>query len=153
MGLFNRKKKVEEPKEIEITLPPHEHVWKDMPWYMITSWSGTKSTASYKIIEPYICITCGERKNVVLEEASWSNITPEAREEEYKATRKKYRRYLKPHAVVEDMINNIILVKDPERLELLEKLRGSPHRNVGTSSRYHVSKEPYEYKIKVDDPK
>lgn len=122
-----------------------------MPWYMRTQWSGQNKTASYVIVEPYVCITCGERKNVVLEETNWSNITPETREEYYNEVKKKYKHYLKPQAVVEDMINNIILVKDSGRLEMIEKMLGTPHRGVGTSSRYHVSKSSDDFKIKVDE--
>lgn len=136
MGIFNKKKK-EQPKEdfkLEIPQLPHEHVWKDMPWYMGTYYSGTNHTAGYKVVEPYICITCGERKNVVLEEMEWSNISSEDREKEYTAVRKRYKRYLKPRAIVEDMINNILLVKDPNYLDTVEVMRGTPHRRCGTSA-------------------
>ena len=133
MGLFNRKKK-ETPKEIDLPKILHEHTWKDMPWYMETWWSGERKTAGYKIIEPYICITCGERKNVQLEQADWSNISVDDREKYYRDVRKRYRKYLRPHAVVEDMINNILLVKDPGRLNMIEQMRGMPHQNVGTSA-------------------
>ena len=133
MGLFNRKKK-ETPKEIEIPVIPHEHTWKDMPWYMEESYNGKEHTASYEIIEPYICITCGERKNVKLESTDWGNISAEDREQYYKDVKKRYRKYLKPRAIVEDMINNIILVKDAKRLEMIEEIRGLPHKNCGTSA-------------------
>ena len=77
MGLFNRKKKVpEEPEKVEIIQPPHEHTWKDMPWYLGIHYSSSARTAGYRIVEPYICITCGERKNVVLEELDWSGQNP-----------------------------------------------------------------------------
>ena len=135
MNIF-RKKKKESVKDIELEIPklPHEHTWKDMPWYMGTYYNGTNKTAGYKIVEPYICITCGERKNVVLEEMDWANINPDDREKEYTAIRKRYKRYLKPRAVVEDMINNILLVKDPNYLDTVEVMRGTPHRRCGTSA-------------------
>lgn len=148
MGLFKKKKK-ETPKEIEIPVIPHEHTWKDMPWYMETWWSGEKKTAGYTIIEPYICITCGERKDVKLESTNWSNISVDDREQYYRDVRKRYRKYLRPHAVVEDMINNILLVKDPGRLNMIEQMRGMPHQNVGTSAEMkQVFEEP-----KRDAPK
>ena len=135
MGIFSRKKDTPIP-QYEPVFPEikHEHIWKDLPWYMEVEYSGTKNTAQYEIIEPYICITCGERKNVVLERSAWQNISSSDRDEEYKKIYKRYKKYLKPRAVVEDMINNILLVKDPEHLEMVENLRGIPHKKCGTSA-------------------
>lgn len=147
MGLFNRKKKQE---ELVIPEVPHEHIWKDMPWYMEIEYNGTQNTAKYEIIEPYICITCGERKNVVLEKQSWQNISSTDRDEEYEKIKKEYKKYLKPRAVVEDMINNILLVKDPERLAMLEEMRGIPHKNVGTSAEMKMVKDT-EFKITLPE--
>ena len=130
------KKKVNEKDnsvEIEFKVP-HEHTWKDMPWYMITEYSESKQTASYQIIEPYICITCGERKDVKLESTQWNGITVEERKKFFQEVKDKYKDYLKPRAVVEDMINNILLVKDPEYLDTVEAMRGTPHRRCGTSA-------------------
>lgn len=134
MGLFNRKKKQTIEKSYEIPTLVHEHVWKDMPWYMVVRYNGENRTAGYSIIEPYICVTCGERKNTTLEEEDWSNINAEWREKKFNAVRKRYRKYLKPKAVVEDMINNILMVKDPEYLDMVEAMRGLPHRRCGTSA-------------------
>ena len=86
MGLFNRKKPT---STIEIPTLKHEHVWKDMPWYI----------------------------------------------ESYKEIRNKYAQYLKPRAVVEDMINDIQYVKDTEHLEMVELLLNSLHQGVGSSSK------------------
>jgi hypothetical protein len=134
MGLFNRKKKEDKAATVEIPTISHEHTWKDMPWYMSISYSEKDNTASYEIIEPYICITCGERKNVNLEHRYWSGVTPEIREKLYQKVRNRYKKYLKPRAIVEDMINNILLVKDPNHLDMVEEMRGTPHRGCGTSS-------------------
>lgn len=135
MGIFNRKKKtVTDSPAIEIPTLAHECTWKDMPWYMDVEYDGVQKTASYIIIEPYICIVCGKRKDVVLEKETWTNIDSETRNEYYTKIRKRYRKYLRPRAVVEDMINNILLVKDPTHLEHVEIMRGLPHRNVGTSA-------------------
>ena len=132
MGLFNRKKKISPPI---IEAPKHEHIWKDMPWYMTTEYNGKERTAACKIIEPYICISCGERKDKILEGHSFSNISPDARDQEFEIMYKTYKPYLKPRAVVEDMINDILLVKDAGRLQMIEKMRGTPHSGVGTSSK------------------
>lgn len=145
MGLFNRKKKGADITEI---LPiAHEHTWKDMPWYMKTWYDSGQRIAGYSIIEPYICISCGERKDKVLEKTEWTNINSREREEEYENIHKKYKAYLRPQAVVEDMINDILLVKDANHLDMIERLRGLPHRGVGTSSKYRESN----FRIRVDD--
>lgn len=136
MWPFKKKKeKKEQPVNIEIPIPPHTCIMKDLPWYMEIRYNGKEHTAGYSIIEPYICINgCGKRINKVLEECDWADISVEDREKEFAAIRKRYRKYLKPRAIVEDMINNIILVKDAKRLEMIEEMRGLPHRNCGTSA-------------------
>ena len=150
MGLFNRKKKIEDTKEIIIPELPHTHTWKDMPWYMNTTYSECDKSANYEIYEPYICITCGERKNVLLEERHWKGLTSEQREEFYQKVRARYKKYLKPRAIVEDMINNIILVKDAQRLNMIEKMYGFPHQNVGTSAETQQVKDT-EFKINLPE--
>ena len=147
MKLFNRKKN-KTVDEFIIPEVPHEHTWKDMPWYMKVYYNGTYKTAGYEIIEPYICVTCGERKNVTLEKEDYSNIGVEERENIFKKVRIRYKKYLKPRAVVEDMINNIILVKDPERLAMLEEMRGTPHKNCGSSAEMKMVKDT-EFKIEL----
>jgi hypothetical protein len=135
MGIFSRKKDTSIP-QYEPVFPEikHEHTWNDMPWYMEISYNTSNKTASYEIIEPYICVTCGERNDKILEKTSWTGISAKARDEEYEKVRKLYSKYLKPKAVVEDMINNILLVKDPEHLEMVENMRGTPHKRCGTSA-------------------
>ena len=130
MGLFNRKKKNAFDTLANV---PHEHVWKDFPWYMVTDYSGVNQTAEYSVIEPYVCLTCGERKNVILDHTAWSHIKSDDREEEFAAVRKELGDKLKPRAVVEDMINDTVLVKNPNYVAMLEKIHGLPHPNVGTS--------------------
>lgn len=147
MGLFSRKKK---QKDLIIPNVPHEHIWKDMPWYMEYGYNGGNKTAEYKIIEPYICVTCGERKNVTLEQETYTNISVDAREKIFRKVRNRYKNYMKPRAIVEDMINNIILVKDPQRLAMLEKMQGSPHKNCGTSAEMRPVKET-EFKINLPE--
>ena len=151
MGLFNRKKVP--VLEFEEVKPVHVHTWKDMPWYIRTTFNGEHMTAGYKIIEPYICITCGERKNVVLEEADWSNIDVETRDKWFEEARQKYKDYLKPRAIVEDMINNIILVKDPGALAVMEERYGIPHAGCGTSAKMYRQKEKEQDYPKIIVPK
>lgn len=150
MGLFNRKKQ-NTKKDANVVVPeiPHVHTWKDMPWYMEVEYNGAERSAVYRIIEPYICIICGERKNVCLETQSWENINSDIRNAYYDKIRNKYKKYLKPRAVVEDMINNILLVKDIDHLHMVEKMRGTPHQDCGTSSR--MKTKDTEFKIKLEE--
>lgn len=145
MSIFNRQKKVKENTIHAIELK-HEHVFKDFPWYIEIGYDGKNKTAKYRIIEPYVCITCGERIDKVLEKNSWTNITNEEREKIFNRVENKYKKYLKPRAVVEDMINNVLLVKDPGRLEMLEKMRGTPHIGCGTSAKMD---KDIEFKIEL----
>lgn len=147
MMWFRKKKAVEENKEVEIK-SEHTHTWKDMPWYMKVYYNGTNKTAGYEIIEPYICVTCGKRKNVTLEKEDYSNISAEEREDIFKKVRIRYEKYLKPRAVVEDMIYNILLVKDPGYLQMVEKMNGIPHSGCGTSSQQEKLED---YRIHVRD--
>jgi len=151
MGIFSWKKKDGDTTTIfDVVVPPHEHTWKDLPWYMEVGYDGPAKWAEYRIIEPYICVTCGEVKRKVLEQESWTRINAKDREEFYDKIRETYKDYLKPRAVVEDMILNIQLVKDPAHLAMVEKLNGTPHQGCGTSSKMDWSKNS-EYKIKLGD--
>lgn len=147
MKLFNRKKN-KTAEEFTIPELPHQHVWKDMPWYMEVRYNGANKTAGYEIIEPYICVTCGERKNIQLESEDWSNISVQEREKIYSKIRNRYKKYLKPRAVVEDMINNILLVKDPDYLDMVEEMRGLPHRKCGTSA--EMERQDSDFKIELN---
>lgn len=149
MFWFKKKKDIKQ-EDFQLPEMPHEHTWKDMPWYMKVYYNGTSKTAGYEIIEPYICVTCGERKNVTLEKEDYSNIGVEERENIFKRVRIRYKKYLKPRAVVEDMINNILLVKDPERLAMLEEMRGIPHKNCGSSAEMKMVKDT-EFKINLPE--
>lgn len=146
MGLFNRKKQEATIPQIISGAPPHEHTWKDFPWYMRVQWDGTQRTASYKIYEPYVCITCGKRQDKLLEQQSCSNIGSKEREKMFADVETKYAKYLQPIAVVEDMINDVLLVKDRAHLEMVEKMLDIPHPSVGTST----SKKPDKFKIEVE---
>lgn len=150
MGLFWKKKEQEKSDlKIEFTEPKHECIMKDFPWYMETWYSSKNKTAGYRITEPYLCIECGKRIDKTLETIEWSNITPEEREGYYKNIRERYKQYLKPRAIVEDMINNVLYVKDPEHLKMIEKLRGIPHSGCGSSNEMKES----DFQIKIKEKK
>lgn len=148
MGIFKKKKQTSTENMLDSIKITHTHTWKDMPWYMRTWYNTDECTAGYQIVEPFICVTCGERKNVELEKTEWRGISYSEREKFFKEIEEKYKEYLKPRAVVEDMINNILLVKDAHRLNMIEKIYGLPHQNVGTSAEMNQEKES-DFKIKL----
>lgn len=70
--------------------------------------------------EPYVCIHCKERKNIILNEISRMNVTWEDCLEEEEAVEERYKDYLKPKCVVEDMIHDFQMI-DRAYLDAFEK--------------------------------
>ena len=147
MGLFRKRQK----QDLEIKPLKHIHTYKDFPWYMQEKYDSDEKYAEYFIIEPYVCVTCGRRENKILEHERWNKISNTFREQLYAEIRKKYKEYLKPQAVVEDMINNVLLVKDPDYLNMVEIMYGLPHRGCGTSA--NMSRENNELSINLKENK
>ena len=151
MGLFRKNK--QEPAEIEFVIPEpvHTHVWKDMPWYMNVHFHSGNKTAGYEIIEPYVCITCGERKNIKLEGEEYTSINRDEREKLFAEIRKQYDKYLQPRAIVEDMIANLILIKDVNHLNMIERIHNLPYRNVGSSADTLKKEDESDFRIKLPE--
>lgn len=138
MSIFNFKIRKQKQQSEEVSPPkiPHEHVWKDMPWYTKAEHTSNnyQRTTVFSVIEPYICITCGERKDEVLEQHVWKNVDSSFVKKNINALEEQYKDYLKPKAIVEDMIRDILYVKDPHRLQMVERTLGTPHKNCGSST-------------------
>ena len=107
--------------EPQILAPKCQHKYRDYPWYL--EWGKNANRIDYKIIEPYLCIHCGERKNVVLESGRIILKDGET-EEEVLASFKRAYPQLQNKPVVEDAINDAILV-DREYLRIADYLRGN----------------------------
>lgn len=102
---------------------PCKHKWKDFKWYYVVSYE--RGRTYVRIYEPYVCIYCKERKNVVLDEV-WrsgnlrnnliglSNMV--------NTFLSPYRDHLGHRAIIEDEIHDLQLV-DRAHLEAHEKLR------------------------------
>lgn len=126
MGIFSRKKKKETaPAKVEdIIVDPCKmfgHIYKDFPPYIRYSWGGNDGNGVIKIEEYYVCHRCHNRKKVTLEEWSYSNSNREHFFSELEQMKKEYANLLKPQAVVEDMINDMIYV-DEQKLKYWEQL-------------------------------
>ena len=116
MWLFNKKKKVEETPK-----PICQHKYKDFPWYMDSSYNMDTKTAWVRIYEPYVCIHCGHRKDILLEEVTRMGSSFEETEELKEEIWLDYEDKLQLKAIVEDMINDMVLV-DKKYIEIYEKL-------------------------------
>ena len=102
--------------------PPCKHKYQDFPWYMEKSWNSYYRRLQIKIIEPYVCIYCHQRKNVTLLDDEWSSIPIAKRDEIIEIVTQKYSDHLQPKAIVEDMVNDMQLV-DRQWLEIANQLR------------------------------
>ena len=103
--------------------PKHcNHKWKDFKWDIeATYYYSSDNSFNIKIIEPYVCIYCKERKNVILKEYNSACCTEREANNIYNNWEKRYSGNLEDRAIIEDKINDMILV-DREYLELYNKV-------------------------------
>lgn len=135
--LFNKKgkQKVEQKEPI---VSPCSHHWKDFNWYINATYNFSpvgyvngykrKPYGILEIVEPYVCIHCKERKNVILDRFETAPMTYERFLEEYKhLMNHEFKDKIKPRALVEDEIHDFQLV-DTEYLKFARQL--FPDRNI-----------------------
>lgn len=107
-----------------------QHKWKDFKWYIETDhknghWvhgSYIEPKSIVRIIKPYVCILCKERKEIVLLEEEYKgceNIS--SFNNRVKELKVKYDEYLENKVIIEDQINDFQLV-DREYLEIARTL-------------------------------
>ena len=119
MGFFNwNNKKEKEQKPIAIKC---EHKWQDFPWYMQAIYSADTREFEIKLIEPYVCVHCKKRKDVVLHRIERANYSWDEAKELVDECWEKYGQYCKDRPIIEDMINDMQLV-DRQYLEILKNL-------------------------------
>ena len=123
MRLFPKK----QSKEVEPTFTPPaqkcQHKYQDFPWYLSYDISDYKYSIS--VIEPYVCIYCGERLNKVL--SNYSGDTNGWKHLEKISNR--FTNKIYPQEEVEDMINDMVLV-DKEYLKWYHYLRDQKDPSV-----------------------
>lgn len=105
------------------------HVWKDFPWYTEEVYYTDTNRFELKVIEPYVCIHCKERKNVVLKELSLNSITTKGAGKTLTQIQEKYADELMDRAYVEDMIADAQLI-DREKLALYESIINPPKNDL-----------------------
>lgn len=138
MAFWNRKKTeatITPNKDMlygpDLKKPVCAHKYRDFHWYIEGEYYAHPSDMfSIRIIEPYVCVWCGDRKNQILQEvvrrgdmASKSEMVEIA-----KSLMDTYGDKIRPRAFVEDEINDMQLV-DRDYLRALalihpEKLNG-----------------------------
>jgi hypothetical protein len=141
MGFFNRSKK-ETSKEYLSQLPPPkkcEHKYQDFPWYISFAFSDDKY--SIDIIEPYVCIFCGDRKNVTLAHFDGNGDNSYKRGSEIlKNLNRDYEHHIRGRAEIEDMINDMQLV-DPQYLQYYHMLQGTTDPSTSRQNNFEVKKD------------
>ena len=113
MGLFTKKKPPIEQVEKEC-----EHKFQDFPWFL--TWDLDCGRYIVKVIEPYVCIYCGQRENKVL--ACYTGTGYQEGQKLLKSLSSRFKDHIKYQEEVEDMINDMVLV-DPEYLKWYHLLR------------------------------
>ena len=117
------------PKESEkkVNVPPVRecsHKYKDFPWYTDGTYNYETKVLDVSVIEPYVCIHCGHRKNVVLDHFCRFFEEFEEAENFYNDFQDgKYANMIEKKAIVEDMINDMVLV-DRQYIEIYRRLHG-----------------------------
>ena len=137
MKLFNRKQ-----EQLPVTPTQEcEHKMQDFPWYiesnMTTGIYQSENKLVYQIIEPYVCIYCGARKDVVLEKREIIGYSKSEMRKMLDYVQEVYSDRIKPKPIIEDMINDFKLV-DVEHLRWYHYLNGT--KDPSTSRDDYVSK-------------
>lgn len=114
-----------------------EHKFQDFPWYIesniITGNYQNQNRLTYRIIEPYVCIYCGKRQDVVLEQREISGYSKSSMQAILDKVQETYYERIKPKPIVEDMINDLKMV-DVEHLKWYHYLAGTKDPSTSRDS-------------------
>ena len=119
MGFWNwgkKAKNTDKPVEFKCN-----HKWRDFPWYIQATYFAGTRRFELKIIEPYVCVHCKERKDVVLHHVERDGYSWNDAEKLLAECWEKYGEHCQDRPIVEDMINDMQLV-DRQYLEILKSL-------------------------------
>lgn len=112
--LFGKKKKQEQKP------PECKHKWKDFPWYMKGVYYNDYHSCRIRMYEPYVCIKCKERKDILLNEIEQQNISWKEFEKLYNEIEECYKDHVQLTCIVEDQIHDFQMI-DKAYLEAFEK--------------------------------
>ena len=107
MGFLRKKKETLPVIEFEC-----KHKYRDFPWYLryYESYTPQSYTTSYnvEILEPYVCVWCGNRKDVQLYDRHFNS--KKERTEHVATLLDEYGDKMQDIPITEDQINDMILV-------------------------------------------
>lgn len=116
-----------EPKPEIPPIKNCDHKWTDIRdndgnelWYI--DYGIENGTLKYKIVEPYICIHCKDRRDITLEEDTWIFHNFDQCIEKVEELYKQYPQ-IKARAVVEDAVNDFRLI-DRDYLSIATTVMG-----------------------------
>lgn len=121
MGFWNwgKKQKVKNAdKPVEFKC---NHKWRDFPWYVQATYFAGTRRFELKIIEPYVCVHCKERKDIILHHIERDGYSWDDAEKLLTDCWEKYGEHCQDRPIIEDMINDMQLV-DRQYLEILKSL-------------------------------
>lgn len=107
MGIF---KKREKEQLIELKC---KHKYRDFPWYIECNYYpssyGQQAYYAIDIIEPYVCVFCGDRQNKVLKHITRYGSSKECEKFAYEII-DSYKGHIQDKVLVEDAIADLQLV-------------------------------------------
>lgn len=122
----------------EIKEPPKcNHKFKDFPWYMSSVYHLGTDRLEATIIEPYVCLLCKERKDVLLQRYSHYEPSHKKADEWLANEIAEFKDRILPKPVVEDMIADTQLV-DREFLKYYEMV----HNMESSTPKLEIPKDP-----------
>ena len=128
MWPFNKKK-----EELKTATKPSErvcnHKYKDFDWYSEGRYDVDSKTFTATIYEPYVCIHCGDRKDVILDETCRYPVSVKEAEAIYEEFKNIYKDRLKEKAYVEDEIHDMTLV-DRSYIDIYMSLHNPSNKDI-----------------------
>lgn len=101
-----------------------DHKYKDFSWYIDAKYDYNSQRLTVKVVEPYVCIHCGHRKDVVLNEVSRYFSEFEQANQFYFEFQEKYKDKIKDKAFLEDEIHDMMLI-DKQYLDIYAQLHSN----------------------------
>lgn len=127
MGIFKKKKQettaVEEPLVIKTPCEVFGHTYKDFPPYIEAVYGGKGYVSHIFMTESYVCTCCRDRINKTLDDYEFISFSMDKFNKELRHYEDKYKDFVTPRPIVEDMIQDAIMV-DKEKLAAWEQLHG-----------------------------
>lgn len=121
-----RKKKNEEPAPAAEPVKSWcertgKHLYEDLPWYLLYYYNADEHQSEFEIHEVYVCHLCHDVKDVLLSSYTMAANSLKQHNSNLESMEEKYGAYLKPHAVVMDMVQDMINL-DKERLKIWKEI-------------------------------